>query len=162
MNWYLTALVVHITCAAIWIGGNVFFVSLIRLLGKKSEFRELRGEIIYAYVMAYRLATYILFSLILLSGLLLIYERGLLNSLLWKSSLGLMALMKLSVFTALMGLQMSHDFFFGPKAFTNKDGHVALEERHRRANRIVGQVVFLVSFFMLIVGIFLSRGFSFF
>ncbi|MBV6493023.1 MAG: hypothetical protein LDLANPLL_01030 [Turneriella sp.] len=155
-------LIVHISCAAIWIGGNVFFVSLIRLLGKKPEFRELRGQIMFAYVMAYRLGTYILFSLILLSGLFLVYERGLLNAQLWQTPLGLMALLKLSLFATLMGLQISHDFFFGPRAFTKESGKVAMEESHRRANRIIGQIVFLASFFMLIVGILLSRGVSFF
>ncbi len=162
MALYLTALILHITCAAIWIGGNVFFVSLIRLLGKKAEFAELRGKIIYAYVMAYRLATYALFTLILLSGLYLVHYRGMLNAQLWQTAIGQMALAKLLLFTVLMSLQLFHDFIFGPRSFVSEGDRVVMRESHRRSNRIIGQVVFLLSLLMLVAGILLSRGISLF
>jgi len=162
MTLYIVALIVHVTCAAVWIGGNVFFISLIRLLGHKPEFLALRGKIIFAYVMAYRLATYILFALIMLSGLALIYERGLFNSQIYQSAQGRMALFKLSLFAFLMGLQMFHDFIFGPKSFASNGESVVMQESHRRANRIIGQFVFLLSFLMLIAGLLLSRGISVF
>lgn len=162
MALYLTALIVHITCAAIWIGGNVFFVSLIRLLGKRAEFAELRGKIIYAYVMAYRLATYMLFTLILISGLYLVYHRGLLNAQLWQTAIGQMALAKLLLFTLLMSLQLFHDFIFGPRSFVSEGNRVVMRESHRRSNRVIGQFVFLLSLLMLVAGALLSRGVSLF
>lgn len=162
MALYLAALIVHITCTAIWIGGNVFFVSLIRLLSRRAEFAELRGKIIYAYVMAYRLATYVLFTLILLSGLYLVENRGMLNAQLWQTPTGKMALAKLVLFTALMALQLFHDFVFGPKSFVSDGNRVLMRESHRRSNRIIGQTVFLLSLLMLVFGVLLSRGVSVF
>lgn len=162
MDLYLTALIIHITCAAIWIGGNVFFVSLIRLLSKRAEFAELRGRIIYAYVMAYRLATYLLFTLILLSGIYLVYSRGMLNAQLWQTPTGQMALAKLLLFTLLLSLQLFHDFVFGPRSFVSDGIGIVMRESHRRSNRIIGQTVFLLSMVMLVFGIFLSRGVSVF
>jgi uncharacterized membrane protein len=162
MALYLTALIVHITCTAVWIGGNVFVVSLIRLLSKRTEFAELRGKIIYAYVMAYRLATYILFTLILFSGLYLVYSRGLLNAKLWQTSIGQMALAKLLLFLLLMSLQLFHDFVFGPRSFVSDGNLVVMRESHRRSNRIIGQTVFLLSLLMLFFGVLLSRGVSVF
>lgn len=162
MALYLTALIVHITCAAIWIGGNVFFVSLIRLLSRRTEFAELRGKIIYAYVMAYRLATYVLFTLILLSGLFLIENRGMLNAQLWQTPIGQMALAKLVLFSALMLLQLFHDFVFGPRSFASDGSGIVMRESHRRSNRIIGQTVFLLSLLMLALGVLLSRGVSVF
>ncbi|HNE18942.1 MAG TPA: hypothetical protein PLF85_04460 [Turneriella sp.] len=162
MSLYLTALIIHITCAAIWIGGNVFFVSLIRLLSKRTEFAELRGKIIYAYVMAYRLATYLLFTLVLLSGLYLVHNRGLLNARLWQTTIGQMALAKLLLFTLLMSLQLFHDFIFGPRSFVSEGNRVVMRESHRRSNRMIGQIVFLLSLLMLVAGVLLSRGVSVF
>jgi len=162
MVLYLTALSVHITCAAIWIGGNVFFVSLIRLLSKRSEFAELRGKIIYAYVMAYRLATYVLFTLVLLSGLYLVHHRGLLNAQLWQTTIGQMALAKMLLFTLLMSLQLFHDFLFGPRSFISEGNRVVMRASHRRSNRIIGQFVLLLSLLMLVTGVLLSRGVSVF
>lgn len=162
MSLYLTALIIHITCAAIWIGGNVFFVSLIRLLSKRADFAEVRGKIIYAYVMAYRLATYILFVLILCSGLYLVYSRGLLNAQLWQTTIGQMTLAKLLLFTVLISLQLFHDFVFGPRSFVSDGNRVVMRESHRRSNRIIGQSVFLLSLVMLVFGVLLSRGVSVF
>lgn len=162
MALYLTALITHITCAAIWIGGNVFFVSLIRLLSKRAEFAGLRGKIIYAYVMAYRLATYVLFTLILLSGIYLVHSRGMLNAQLWQTPTGQMALAKLLLFSVLLSLQLFHDFVFGPRSFVSDGSGIVMRESHRRSNRIIGQIVFLLSLLMLITGVLLSRGVSVF
>lgn len=162
MGLYITALITHITCACVWIGGNVFFISLIRLLSRKEEFRALRGKIIFAYVMAYRTATYILFTLILLSGLLLIYLHGWLNAQLWTNPVAQMALFKLGLFAFLMAVQSFHDFVIGPKSFKSTQEGVEMQETSRRANRIIGQFVFMLSFIMLVAGVFLSRGISFF
>jgi|JI10StandDraft_1071094.scaffolds.fasta_scaffold300544_3 hypothetical protein len=64
--------------------------------------------------MAYRHATYVFLMLILDLDIFLVESRGLLNAHLWQTPTGQMALAKLFLFSALMWLQLFHDFVFDP------------------------------------------------
>lgn len=158
MTLYLIALFIHVTCAAIWIGGNFFFVSLIRLLAGKKDLQPLRGQIIYAYVMTYRGATYVLLSLAFASGLYLLSARGLLRADMLTLPLGKIAAFKVLFFALLLALQFFHDFFVGPKSFAVNGETVSVNERYRRISRILGMTVFLFSFLLLVAGVLISRG----
>src|SRR5437762_13031026 len=111
-TWYYISVWLHIVAGAFWIGG-MLFLPLVLLPGIKDH--PDRKNLLMATGLKFRFYGYIMLSLLLLTGLVNIYFRGIPFS--WKffteTHWGRLVSLKIILFISILLVSLVHDLFVG-------------------------------------------------
>lgn len=153
--WYLVSVFVHIVFAAFWIGG-MLFLPLVILPGIKQH--PDRIAILYKTGITFRFYGWIALAVLFTTGLLNMYLRGLPLS--WEfftqSSYGTLVSYKMLIFTGILLVSGTHDFFFGRKALAEMQ--TTDNNKLKILARWSGRINLLLAVTMAFLGVVLSRG----
>jgi putative copper export protein len=152
-TWYHLTVWLHIIGGAFWIGG-MLFLPLVLLPGIKDH--PDRRNLLMATGLKFRFYGYIVLVLLLATGLLNIYFRGIHFS--WRffttSHYGRLVSLKLILFILMVLGSLIHDLFVGRRA-------IAEMKNNRKLKLIAswtGRILLIISLIMAYIGVLLSRG----
>ena len=152
-TWYHLSVWLHIVGGAFWIGG-MLFLPLVLLPGIKDH--PDRRNLLMTTGLKFRFYGYIVLVMMLATGLLNIYLRGISFS--WRffteSHYGRLASLKLILFISILLVSLVHDLFVGRKAIEQMQGNRKL----KLIARWTGRILLLISLAMTYIGVLLSRG----
>lgn len=162
---YYLSVFIHIIAAMFWIGGMLFTVFVLvpasrhkLLAAKKGEFFTLIGRI-------FSRITWLLFLLLLITGITNLLARGyalvdLSDPAFWNSSFGGDLFVKLMLFSGVLLLSGIHDFYAGPKAAELMDKHPRKKktETLRCYSRWIGRLNLVLGLAILYYAMKLLRG----
>jgi putative copper export protein len=152
-TWYYISVWLHIVAGAFWIGG-MLFLPLVLLPGIKDH--PDRKNLLMATGLKFRFYGYIMLSLLLLTGLLNIYFRGIPFS--WKFFTeirwGRLVSLKIVLLAAIIIVSLIHDRFVGRRAIDQ----MADNRKLKMIARWTGRILLLISLAMAYIGVLLSRG----
>ena len=139
MSWYYLNVTVHVLAALFWLGG-MFFLALVGApVLRAVEPAELRRELFRRLGAQFRTAGWVAIGVLLVTGLLNLWFRGLLTSVLleawfWGTPYGVALGWKLGAVTVMLVLQALHDFVYGPRASQVAPGGAAQTAIRSRAS----------------------------
>lgn len=112
---YLTLVTLHVLAAVTWLGGIGFLALVGAPALRRVEPPSLRAELFEAIGMRFRVVGWSAVSVLLVTGVWLLYVRGWLSSAIllapefWRSSVGTALAWKLGCVTAMVVLSLAHD-----------------------------------------------------
>ncbi|HWC54813.1 MAG TPA: CopD family protein [Chitinophagaceae bacterium] len=153
--FYYISVWLHIVCAAFWIGG-MLFLPLVLLPGIKNN--PERSQLLMITGLKFRFYGYIVLSILLLTGILNMYFRGINFS--WEfftsSHYGKLVIVKVILFLSILLVSLIHDLFVGRKAVNE------VKESDRKKLKLIarwtGRILLLISLTMAYLGVVISRG----
>ena len=152
-TWYYISVWLHIIGAAFWIGG-MLFLPLVLLPGIKAH--PDRRNLLMATGLRFRFYGYIVLALMLVTGLLNIYFRGINFS--WQffteSRYGRLVSLKIILFTLMILASLFHDLFAGRKAIEQMQNTAQLKS----IASWTGRILLLIALIMAYIGVLISRG----
>ncbi len=152
---YLLSVYLHVVLAAFWIGG-MLFLPLVILPGIRQH--PDRIAILYKTGLAFRFYGWIALTLLVVTGVLNLYLRGLPLS--WafftESGYGRLFGLKMLLFLTMLLVSAVHDFFLGRKALEQMQAYDS--GRLRLLARWSGRINLLLALGMAFLGVILSRG----
>lgn len=151
---YYINVTVHVLAALVWLGG-MFFVGLVGApILRSIEPPAVRQRLFHELGLRFRTIGWVCIAVLLLTGVLNLYFRGLLtwNGVLgspafWRTALGAALAVKLAAVAVMIVVSAVHDFVLGPAAGRLEAGTPAALVLRRRAaslarvNAIVGVVL---------------------
>lgn len=154
-SFYYISVWLHIVCAAFWIGG-MLFLPLVLLPGIKNN--PERSQLLMVTGLKFRFYGYIVLSILLLTGILNMYFRGINFS--WNffttSHYGRLVIVKVILFLIILLVSLIHDLYMGRKAVSE------VKESDRRKLKLIarwtGRILLLISLTMAYLGVVISRG----
>jgi putative copper export protein len=149
---YYISVWLHIIGAAFWIGG-MLFLPLVLLPGIKNN--PDRKNLLMATGLKFRFYGYIVLAMMLITGLLNIYLRGIQFSLKFfiLSSYGKLVTYKIILFLIMILISLTHDLVVGRKAI------VEMENKNiKLIARWTGRILLLIALIMAYLGVVISRG----
>jgi putative copper export protein len=151
---YYISVWLHIIGATFWIGG-MLFLPLVLLPGIKDH--PDRKKLLLATGLKFRYFGYIALALMLVTGLLNIYYRGLSFSwtFFFESKYGSLVSLKILLFITMIILSIFHDLIFGRKAIEEQ---LMDDPALKLITRWTGRLLLLISIVMAYIGVVLSRG----
>ena len=149
---YYANVTVHVLAALLWLGGMFFLGVVGAPVLRKVEPPALRAELFRLLGERFRAVGWGAIAVLILTGLLNLHYRGLLDATLfeasfWGSAYGRALAWKLSSVAAMIGVSVLHDFVFGPAAGRATPGTSEATLARRRAawlarvNALLGVVV---------------------
>jgi putative copper export protein len=156
MFWfYYTSVSVHVLAAMAWLGG-MLFLGLVGAPALRSvEPPQLRQALFRDIGMRFRGLGWTAISILVVTGVLNLYARGLLPSLgsraFWSTTFGRALAVKLFAVATMIAISAFHDFVHGPRASQHPAGTPAAIAARRRAmvlarvNALVGVIVVLAA-----------------
>lgn len=152
-TWYYISVWLHIIGAAFWIGG-MLFLPLVLLPGIKAH--PDRRNLLMATGLRFRFYGYIVLTMMLITGLLNIYFRGISFS--WQffteSRYGRLVSLKIILFTLMILVSLFHDLFAGRKAIEQIQNTAQLKS----IASWTGRILLLIALIMAYIGVLISRG----
>jgi len=139
-SWYYISVWLHIIGAAFWIGG-MLFLPLVLLPGIKEH--PDRRNLLMATGLKFRFYGYIVLTIMLITGLLNIYFRGIHFS--WQFFIGNRYGRLVSLF---------HDLFVGRKAIAQMQDN----KKIKLVASWTGRILLLIALTMAYIGVLISRG----
>lgn len=120
MDFYLFIVWIHIIAAFIWLGGMLFLAIVLAPISRKIEPLSLRGNLLNVIGTRFRLVGWICITVLLITGVLNIYNRGMtyeifLPSQMFGTEFGRTLAMKLIIVISMIILSSIHDFIVGPR-----------------------------------------------
>jgi putative copper export protein len=160
---YLLNVTVHVTAAVLWLGGT-FFLALVGapVLGKV-EPPALRASLFAELGRRFRSLGWIALGLLLVTGTLNLYFRGVLTAVsmgsshLWRTPFGRTLALKLFLVALMLLIQALHDFRWGPTASRAQPGTPAAAAFRRRA-ALAARADAVLGLLILIAAVRLARG----
>ncbi|MCZ8157626.1 MAG: hypothetical protein O9264_16010 [Leptospira sp.] len=166
MSWYLFSTVIHIFSAMFWIGGVIVYALVIIAIIRDPEFKDIKLRLLQKTALQFRRLSYPVYLLLFISGVYLTASKGLLYDLLnfqfGSSSMTKMVVLKVSLFLILVLSSIYHDFFTGPRTFRYAETNPRMFEKNRKLSAFFGKLNLLISVFIGVMGILISRGVSIF
>ncbi len=162
--WYYVSVYVHLLSAVFWIGGMLFTVAVLVPASRHKALAQKRGTLFRLIGEKFSRISWILFIVLLVTGVTNLLGRGftfqqLFTSSFWQGSMGYWLRPKLYLFGAVLVLSGIHDFYAGPKAARLMDNKP--EDRKTRKFRIisswVGRINFLLGLLILYYAMRLTR-----
>jgi copper resistance protein D len=149
---YYICVWLHIIGAAFWIGG-MLFLPLVLLPGIKSH--PDRSSLLMTTGLKFRFYGYIVLALMLVTGLLNIYLRGISFSLEFfiLSHYGQLVTYKIVLFVLMVFISLMHDLFVGRKALKEPE-----DQNVKLIARWSGRFLLLIGLVMAFIGVMISRG----
>jgi putative copper export protein len=152
---YYASVWLHIVAGAFWIGG-MLFLPLVLLPAIKNN--PERRTLLMATGLKFRFYGYIMLSILLVTGMLNMYFRGLHFS--WafftESRYGRLVSLKIILFSTILLASLVHDFLAGKKAMEKlQEGE---NTKFILIARWTGRMLLLISLIMAYLGVIISRG----
>jgi putative copper resistance protein D len=136
---YLVSVFIHIICACIWLGGMFALIIFFIPLRKENYFLDMVNKVGNQF----KFVGWIILPLLLLTGIFNSFYRGF-YTLTW---------LKILLFSIIVIISAIHDFYIGPKATKTKDKKLI------KYSRIIGRINFILAIIMVLLGVFIVRGF---
>jgi copper resistance protein D len=121
MSWYHINVSIHVFAALVWLGG-MFFLALVGAPALRTiDSPALRAQLFKVLGERFRAVGWLCIIILLITGVLNLYFRGLLSgqlvsSAFWATSYGKTLALKLLAVLGMLIIQTIHDFFHGPAA----------------------------------------------
>ena len=151
-TWYHVSVWLHIIGVSFWIGGMLFLPMV--LLPSIKDHPD-RRNLLMATGLKFRFAGYIVLALLLVTGILNIYLRGI--DLSWKflvvSRYGKLVILKLVLFLLMLTVSFVHDVQARKRLLSDEE-----KARFKVIARWSGRILLLISLAMAFIGVVLSRG----
>lgn len=155
----------HILAAAVWIGGMVFIALVLVPATREPEHRGIAPSLIRWTGRRFRWIGWLSLTLLLLTGLFNLAQRGLgwtelWSGELWGSPFGQLLGIKLFLVAVILLLSILHDFIIGPRAtdlLQNSPGSPQALEFRRQASWL-GRFNLLLALAAVALGVMLTRG----
>lgn len=146
---------IHIICAAFWVGG-MLFLPLVVLPGIKDN--PERKLILYKTGITFRFYGWITLFLLLLTGILNMYFKGIPFKVSYfiDNNYGKLISYKLIIFICTIILSLIHDFFIGEKAISNKNE--VTKNKFLSIARWSGRMMLLLGLVAVFLGVAIARG----
>lgn len=161
---YKTAVFVHILSAMFWIGGMLFTAAVLVPASRNKVLKSKKGALFSVAGKIFSRISWILFLLLIVSGLTILWARGftfevLIDSRFWESAFGQTLAIKLQLFAAVLIISGLHDFWLGPKAakLIDKQPNEKKTYIYRKLTRWAGRVNLLLGLLILYYAITLVR-----
>jgi len=149
---YHVSVWLHVIGVGFWIGG-MLFLPMVLLPAIKNH--PDRRNLLMQTGLKFRLAGYIVLALLLLTGILNIYLRGI--DLSWKflviSRYGKLVITKLFLFLLILGVSLFHDVQARKRLMSEEE-----KSRFKIIARWSGRILLIISLVMAFIGVLLSRG----
>jgi copper resistance protein D len=149
---YHVSVWVHIIGVSFWIGGMLF---LPMVLLPSIKHHPDRRNLLMATGLKFRFAGYIVLTLLLVTGILNMYLRGI--DLSWKflviSRYGKLLIAKLLLFLLILAVSFVHDVQARKKLLSEAE-----QMRFKTIARWSGRILLIISLAMAFIGVVLSRG----
>ena len=163
--FYLTLVWLHITAAAVWIGGMVFIALVLVPATRQPEHRSIAASLIHWTGARFRWVGWVCLVLLVLTGFINLDQRGfewadLWSKWLWEEPLVRVVGIKLFLVGLILLLSILHDFVIGPHATSLWQSNPTLPEamRLRRQASWIGRINLLLALIAVALGVMLSRG----
>ena len=163
MSGYYLNVTVHLFAALLWLGG-IFFLAIVGApVLRKVEPAELRAALFRQLGKQFRTVGWIAIAVLIATGLLNLYFRGLLttsvlgSAAFWASSYGMALAWKTGAVAAMLIVQGIHDFWLGPSASRLPPGSPELLTARRRA-ALLARASGLFGIIIVIAAVRLARG----
>ena len=151
-TWYHISVWLHIIGVSFWIGG-MLFLPLVLLPGIKNHAD--RANLLMATGLKFRFYGYIVLGLLLVTGILNMYLRGI--DLSWKflviSRYGKLVITKLILFLSILAVSLIHDVQARKRLLSAEENR-----KFKIVARWSGRILLIVSLAMAFIGVVLSRG----
>lgn len=162
MSLYHLNVTLHVLAALLWLGGMFFLGVVGAPVLRKVEPPQLRAQLFQQLGTAFRKVGWISIGVLLATGTLNLYFRGMLNAQLltagyWQTDYGTSLAVKLVCVTVMLALSASHDFVHGPAAARHRPGS-AEAARHRRQAAWMARGNALVGIVLVFAAVRLARG----
>jgi len=136
---YLISVFIHIICACIWLGGMFALIIFFIPLRKENYFLDMVNKVGNQF----KFVGWIILPLLLLTGIFNSFYRG----------FYILTWLKILLFSIIVIISAIHDFYIGPKATKTKDKKLI------KYSRIIGRINLILAIIMVLLGIFIVRGF---
>jgi uncharacterized membrane protein len=162
---YYISLYVHILSAIFWIGGMLFTAAVLVPVSRHKIIEPNRGTFFSLIGEKFSRISWVLFLILIITGLTNLTTRGLeLSSLLipefWQAGFGYFLGIKLMIFSLVLIISGLHDFYFGPKAaqLMNSDTGSPQTQTFRKITSWLGRINLLFGLMILYYAIRVVRG----
>lgn len=117
---YIWSAFIHLIISAFWIGGMLFTAAVL-VPATRKKLAEHRGLLFTELGTRFSRITWVLFPLLIITGITALYGKGystddLLSSGFWGTAYGSKLMGKLHLFSLVLIVSGIHDFWLGPKA----------------------------------------------
>jgi putative copper resistance protein D len=152
MNWYHISVWLHIIGVSFWIGGMLFLpVVLLPAIKNHPD----RKNLLMETGLKFRFAGYVVLTLLLVTGILNVYLRGIDVS--WKflviSRYGKLVITKFVLLLLILVVSLVHDVQARKRLLSDEE-----KARFKIIARWSGRILLLISLVMAFIGVVLSRG----
>jgi putative copper resistance protein D len=164
VSFYFVNVTIHVLAAFVWLGGLLFLGVVGAPALRRIEPASVRAEVFQRLGKQFRPVSWIALAVLLVTGVVNLYHRGLLNretlgdGAFWLSPYGLALAWKLTCVAAIIAGSAVHDFVWGPAASQAEPGSPEALKFRQRAAR-VGRVNAVIGVLLIIAAVRLTRGF---
>jgi copper resistance protein D len=158
---YRIVVSIHVLAAMLWLGGMFFFALVGAPVMRKVEPPQLRALLFKQLGEQFRTIGWVSIAVLLVTGLLNLYFRGVLNGTLmsaafWHTAFGRALAWKLTAVITMLALQSFHDFKLGPAASRLATGTPeALRARSRAA--LLARISGVIGIVTVVAAVYLAR-----
>jgi putative copper export protein len=160
---YLASVALHILAAALWVGGMLFFVTVVLPALSHPSLRPSRSRIIEYVGRAFRPVAWIALATLLVTGTFNLFYRwtdwnSIITGNFWHTPIGNLFGWKVVLVIAMVALHALHDFWLGPRAAE------ALERGENSAATLrchaswAGRLVMIISIAVVVLAVTFVRG----
>jgi putative copper resistance protein D len=160
---YYANVTIHVLAALLWLGGMFFLAAVGAPVLRAVEPPALRADLFRQIGEQFRLVGWTAIAVLLVTGVVNLHFRGLLNAELWgsrefwRTSLGTALAWKLASVAIMVGISAVHDFITGPAASRLKAGSPEAL-RARRLASWLARINAVVGIVLVIAAVRLARG----
>lgn len=165
MTLYRISVFIYILSAMFWIGGMLFTAAVLVPASRHQILVKKKGEFFALIGRKFSRISWILFLVLIITGITNLLTRGyalsdLVSSAFWNSHLGSMLFIKLHLFGLVLILSGIHDFYAGPKAAELMDSEpdAPKTKTFRKVSSWIGRINLLLGLAILYYAIRLLRG----
>jgi copper resistance protein D len=162
MSLYHLNVTLHVLAAMLWLGGMLFLGVVGAPVLRRVEPPPLRAQLFQQLGLAFRRVGWISIGVLLVTGVLNLHFRGMLNGRLltadyWQTRYGISLGVKLACVVVMLTLSAIHDFVHGPAAGRHRPGSPEAQ-RHRRQAAWMARANALVGIVLVFAAVRLARG----
>ena len=163
MSLYFLNVTLHVLAALLWLGGMFFLAAVGAPVLRAVQPPELRAQLFRQLGEQFRRVGWIAIAVLLVTGTLNLYFRGLLSwqvlgsGNFWGSPYGIALAWKLGAVAAMLVVQAVHDFQLGPAASRLEPGTPEMLVMRRRA-ALLARLSAVLGIVVVIAAVRLARG----